>query len=58
MYFILPIGLIGLSPAEHSIDFEELSRVPFSYQVRLLLKKSHFIQKYFTILLKAVSEQL
>lgn len=39
MYFILSIGLIELSPTEYSIDFETFSRLPLSYQVRLLLKK-------------------
>lgn len=38
IYCIFPIGLIGLSPAEYSIDFEKLSRVSLSYQVRLFLK--------------------
>lgn len=38
MHFILPIGLAGLSSAEHSMEFEMLSKVSLSCQVRLLLK--------------------
>lgn len=45
MYFILLIGLIGLSPTEYSIDFEMLSRVPLSYQVRRLLVKNLTLYK-------------
>lgn len=39
MYFLLPIGLIGLSPAEYSVDFGMLFRVHLSCQLRLLVKK-------------------
>lgn len=45
MYFILLIGLIGLSPTEYSIDFAMLSRVPLSYQVRRLLVKNLTLYK-------------
>lgn len=37
MHFILPVGLTGLSSAEYSMEFEMLSKVSLSCQVKLLL---------------------